>query len=170
MDILKIAEKADDLVRKYSTRNPFRIAEALNIIVIPRNLKTLKGCFRVENRNSFIFINRSLDECESAWVLGHEIGHKMLHYLTAKNLERGLLEFSLYDMTTTPEREANIFAAELLIDEKELTDYIYNYEYSVDECAKAMSMHPTLIALKIEILNARGHKLNVQEYDRNFLK
>ena len=28
------------------------------------------------------------------------------------------MEYSLYDMTATPEREANIFAAELLVDEE----------------------------------------------------
>ena len=170
MDILQIADKADNLIRKYKTRNPFKLVRYLDIALMFEPLMDLKGCFMVNWRNSYIFINDSMDDAETTWVLGHEIGHRILHYDLAKDIAKGLMEYSLYDMTTTPEREANIFAAELLVDEEELLEYIYNFGYTVDECAKAMSMHPAFIALKIEILNARGHKLNMQDYDRNFLK
>ena len=170
MDILRIADMADALVCQCKTRDPYSIIKYLNITLLPEPLTNLKGCFLVRKRNSYIIINQFLDENEAVWVLGHEIGHRILHYLTAQNLSRGLHEFSLFDMTTTPEREANLFAAELLVDEEELTDYIYNYGYNVAECAKAMSLHPAVIALKIEILIARGHDLKMQDYDRNFLK
>ena len=47
-------------------------------------------------------------------------------------------EFMLYDMRSKPEYEANIVAAEILLDNDELLDYIYYYRYSAEQIARAM--------------------------------
>lgn len=168
MDILEIAAKADSYVRKYKTRNPFVIAEALGVEIMPIEMQKLKGCFKVIKRNPFIFVNAFMEEAETVWVLGHELGHNCLHRHLAA-MSSGLMEYSLYDMTARPEREANLFAAELLIDEEDLLEYIYDYGYTAEQCAQALNIHPAFIALKIEILNARGYDLRMQDYDRKFL-
>ena len=44
----------------------------------------------------------------------------------------------LYDMTTKPEYEANIVAAEILLDTDEILEYIYDYGYTSEQIARAM--------------------------------
>ena len=120
-------------------------------------------------RNAFIYLNESLSEFETLWVAAHELGHHVIHPELARQSKR-ILETSLYDMSTRTEKEANLFAAELLIDEKELLEYIFDYGFTMDQCAKAMNIPAPLIALKTEIMNERGSDLIVQEYDRNFMR
>ena len=132
------------------------------------NLGSLKGMYRVIKRNRFIFINRDLDEQMQRIVCAHELGHDQLHRnLASKNVIR---EFMLYDMTTTPEYEANIVAAEILLDSDEILDYIYQYGYSADEIAHLMNTDINLVALKIAHLTSTGHKLREIEHKSNFLK
>lgn len=83
--------------------------------------------------------------------------------------KQGLLEYRMYDMTNKMEREANIFGAALRIDEDELLDLIFNYGYSMSQCAKALGTSEAYVAIKIDILIAQGHdELKAQEYDRKF--
>lgn len=67
------------------------------------------------------------------------------------------MSFMLYDMTTKPEYEANIVAAEILIDSDELLDYIYTYRYSAEQIARAMDTDINLVALKIAHLTEIGY-------------
>ena len=41
-------------------------------------------------------------------------------------------------MTTKPEYEANIVAAEILLDTDEILEYIYDYGYTSEQIARAM--------------------------------
>ncbi len=54
----------------------------------------------------------------------------------------------LYDMTTKPEYEANIVAAEILLDTDEILEYIYDYGYTSEQIARAMETDINLVALK----------------------
>ena len=169
MNLLQIADKADYLVKQYKTRNSITICEALHIEVNPMSSQKLKGLYLYVMRNAFIYLNESLSEFETLWVAAHELGHHVIHPELARQSKR-ILETSLYDMSTRTEKEANLFAAELLIDEKELLEYIFDYGFTMDQCAKAMNIPAPLIALKTEIMNERGSDLIVQEYDRNFMR
>lgn len=51
-------------------------------------------------------------------VCAHELGHDSMHRHLAQN--NYLKEFMLYDMKSKPEYEANMFAAELLLDDDEV--------------------------------------------------
>ena len=112
-------------MKKYKTRDPFAIADALGIkVLFCDGFGPLKGMYRVVKRNRFIFINKDLDERMQRIVCAHELGHDQMH----RNLAKGgaLHEFTLYDMTTKPEYEANVVAADILLDDEEILDYIYN--------------------------------------------
>ena len=171
MNILEIADKADELILAHDTRNPLTILEELNITLVFQYLESVKGCFLVHNRNDYMIINDRLEECEAVWVIAHEIAHKILHYTTARNLSNGLLKYTVYDMNvrSKQEYEANVFAAELLVADDILLDYIYNYGYTLEQCARLLSMHPALIALKVEILIARGYNIRGQDFDKKYL-
>lgn len=65
MNVLQITQKADDLIVKHNTRNPLELLDELNITVVQRYMKKLKGCFMVLNRNAYIILNNTLDEYEA---------------------------------------------------------------------------------------------------------
>ena len=112
------------LVRRCGTRDSVWNCETPGIeVIFCDNLGSLKGMYRVIKRNRFIFINSSLSDKMQRIVCAHELGHDQLHRQLA--CSNGLHEFMLYDMSTRPEYEANIVAAEILLDNDELLDYIY---------------------------------------------
>lgn len=130
MNAEQLSKVGSDLVRRYGTRDPFQIANALGINVMDdcENLGSLKGMYCIVKRNRFIFLNKDLSPQMKRIVCAHEIGHDRLHRALAK--KHGLQEFVLYDMATKPEYEANIVAAEILLDSDEILEYIYDYRSS----------------------------------------
>lgn len=159
----------DQLVKRFHTRNPFEIADALGIYVLfCEGFGSMKGMYRVIKRNRFIFINQGLDEPTQLLVCAHELGHDQLH--RKLGAADGLHEFSFYDMTARPEYEANIVAADILLDSNEVLEYIYNFGYTVEQIASAMYTSPHLVALKIKSLNHKGYSIREQDYRSDFLK
>ena len=76
----------------------------------------------------------------------------------------------LYDMSTRPEYEANIVAAEILLDSEETLDYVYQYGYTTEQTANAMDTDINLMALKIAHLSQCGYNLRTPEHRSDFLK
>ena len=165
---VNIDECSQRLIRKYKTRNPFEIARNLGIeIIYADNLSRLKGMYRVIKRNRFIILNSSNSTSMNNIVCAHELGHDQLHREFAKSSP--LQEFMLYDMTSRREYEANIFAANLLLDDKEVLDLIEN-GYDSLQIAKATYTDINLVALKVDHLIRNGHYLRKQEHNSKFLK
>lgn len=73
-------------------------------------------------------------------------------------------------MTTKSEYEANIVAAEILLDTDELLDYVYRYGYTSEQIAKAMNTDINLVALKVAHLAETGYDLHRLEHRSDFLK
>ena len=164
-----LSKVGSDLVRRCGTRDPFRIAQELGIeVLFCDDFGPLKGMYRVIKRNRFIFINKDLSPRMQRIVCAHELGHDQLH----RNLAKGnaLQEFMLYDMATKPEYEANIVAAEILLDTDELLEYVYHYGYTSEQIARAMHTDINLVALKIAHLAETGYDLRRIEHRSDFLK
>ena len=157
MDGRMLSNIGAKLVRRCGTRDPFEIARQLGIEVI--------FC---DDLGSLKFINSSLSEKMQRIVCAHELGHDQLHRKLA--CANGLHEFMLYDMSTRPEYEANIVAAEILLDNDELLDYIYTYNYSAEQIARAMETDINLVALKIAHLTEIGYDLRPVDHRSDFLK
>ena len=157
------------LVKKCGSRNPFEIATDIGVeVLFCKDFGPLKGMYRVIKRNRFIFINKDLTDGMQRIVCAHELGHDQLHRQFAK--KNPIQEFMLYDMRSKPEYEANIVAAEILLDNEELLEYIYRYRYSAEEIAHAMNTDINLVALKIAHLNELGYDLRPIEHRSDFLK
>ena len=75
-----------------------------------------------------------------------------------------------HDMATKPEYEANIVAAEILLDTDELLEYVYEYGYTSEQIARAMHTDINLVALKIAHLAETGYDLRRIEHRSDFLK
>lgn len=165
-----LSQIGNDLVSRYRTRDPMRIAKELGIIVLDDcdNFGPLKGMYRIIKRNRFIFLNKNLSPQMKRIVCAHEIGHDQIHRHMA--MGSGMQEFTLYDMTTKSEYEANIIAAEILLDTKEVLEYVYDYGYTSEQIAKAMHTDINLVALKIAHMVECGYDLRKQNYRSDFLK
>ena len=120
--ISRILEEVDKLTKKYKTRDPFEIAKGLNIDIIYHDLGNLKGYYYYQSRMKYIVINKNISENLKPVICAHELGHDRLHLNFAKNF--AIREFGLFDMSSKPEREANLFAAELLVDETRFLELI----------------------------------------------
>ena len=169
MTARQLSEVGERLVRRCGTRDPFEIARQLGVeVLFCPDFGSMKGMYRVVKRTRFIFLNRDLTPQMQRIVCAHELGHDQLHRDLAKN--GALQEFMLYDMTTKPEYEANIVAAEILLDTDEVLDYVYNFGYTSEQIAKAMSTDIYLVALKVAHLAESNRGLRPIEHRADFLK
>ena len=169
MTARQLSEVGERLVRRCGTRDPFEIARQLGVeVLFCPDFGSMKGMYCVVKRTRFIFLNRDLTPQMQRIVCAHELGHDQLHRDLAKN--GALQEFMLYDMTTKPEYEANIVAAEILLDTDEVLDYVYNFGYTSEQIAKAMSTDINLVALKVAHLAESNRGLRPIEHRADFLK
>jgi len=103
-----------DITKKHKTANPFEIAENLNIQIIEWDLHhEINGYYKYDRRNKYIVINQNLSNEWKKVVCAHELGHAILHTRINTPFMKQNTLFSLNKI----EREANRFAAELLISE-----------------------------------------------------
>lgn len=104
-------------VKKYETRNPFRIAEYLNVFVHVGPLGSRAGCYMFLKNHKCIFLNEDLNEQERMLVMAHELAHSIMH----RKENCYFIRNKTLLLTSEIETEANMFAAELLISD----DLIY---------------------------------------------
>ena len=151
------------LVREYGTRDPFQLASHLNVRITMRNdFDRQKGAFALVLNVPFLFINDNLSYEMKRIVCAHELGHALLHRKlcrTGKN--QTIYELEIFDIKDNTEYEANIFAAGLLIDEEEMSEYFHN-GYDVVQTARALNINVNLLMIKIiEMQERNGITLNI---------
>lgn len=109
----RIEQIAQELVRKYETHNPFRIAQEKGILVMEESLgNEIYGYYNYAFNIRMIHINRDLTEEMKRFTCAHELGHAVLH--TKENTPR--LSLSTITSAMKIEAQANRFATSLLID------------------------------------------------------
>lgn len=136
-----------NLKKKHSTNCPYELAEQLDIILIIEPLGKPLGMYKYINRSKVIWLNSSMNEEEKRYVLAHEIGHAVLHpksscfFSSVKNIN-----------TSKKEYEANLFAAELLLEVDE-DDISYINGYSVNQLASCYKVPIELVELKFKTMD-----------------
>lgn len=132
---------AENLVRAWGTRDPFRLCEALDIEVVRTALPaSTRGLYYRCNDVSIILLSDSLSPAEGRAVCAHELGHALLH----PQLNVQFMLQSTHLVTARLEREADRFAAELLIDPAVWRDIQYE-GYSLEQLAAALEVPPRLL-------------------------
>ena len=168
MDSIRIAEKAQKILRQAGTRDMERIAEELGITLLYSDeYRKLLGMYFVRWRCRFISLNNRLDDTWRSIVLAHEIGHDQLHRSIAA---KGMQEFELFNIPGRTEYEANAFSSHLLID----SDEVYaELKAGCDVVQAAQKLHVpiNLLLIKLNEMNAIGYDTHVSSYgDSQFLK
>ena len=138
------------LISRYGTRDPFRICREKGIEIMFRDDFTgQKGAFSLMLNVPFIFINNNLSDEMKRIVCAHELGHAMLHRkLCRKRKNQTIYEYEIFDIRDSIEYEANIFAANLLIDEDEMNEYM-SYGYDIVQTARTMNLNVNLLLIKL---------------------
>lgn len=126
MNIKSIVKK---IIEKYNTKDPFKLAKKLNILVRYYDLEDTKGFYKKILTKKYIFINSELSEFEQKLVCAHELGHAILH--SSKNFEFMLDRTSLIRKSKV-EDEANLFASWLLFDDDVEDEYNFKEKEGID--------------------------------------
>ena len=166
-----IYDKVNRLIKKYKTRDPIELIEALNInlVYLPKT-EILLGMYHYIQRNRFIFISSNTNFNRKT-ILAHELGHDQLHrdYCVSGG---AFHDQTVLNPTNKFETEANIFAAHLLISDEDILDNI-NDQVCDYEIAGQLGVDINLLNLKISELAKMGkfNKLvNVNIPQGDFLK
>lgn len=141
--MVNIRIRVRNLVRKYGTRNPEKLAEEFGIEIIKRKFKRTLGFFKKELGKKFIVVNSNLNENMQQIVIAHELGHALLH---SNNRSIYIHEYTLFPRGRV-EIEANIFSAELLIDENQI-DKHYLDEMCTSQIASYFGVPKQLVEYK----------------------
>lgn len=148
-----IIKDVNKLVVKYKTRDPFEIADDLNINVKYDDLGSLKGFYFYQSRFRYIVINEDIDDRLKPIICAHELAHDRLHQNFAKSA--AIKEFSFFDMSSKPEREANLFMAELLITDDSMMELI-EMGYCYDFIASEFGVPMQVIDFKSQMMKEKG--------------
>ena len=116
---MDVKTRANQIARKYKSRNPFEIVRGLNIILVRGPLDDVRGFYQYFKRNNIIYLDENLSDQEQRFVLAHELGHMFLH----KKANAIFMDATTQLNTTQYEMEADLFAIELLLPDDELFDY-----------------------------------------------
>lgn len=138
-----IKSKVKEVISKFKTNNPFEIIDILDITLVVYPLhSSINGFFQRKDGYPIIYINDNLCYEEKLMTAAHELAHYFLHdginYFACNS------SFESY-IKDKYERQAYIFAAELLID-----DNIHKmYPGKSDaEIASDIGVHPWLFDFK----------------------
>lgn len=133
----------DYYVKKYNTRNPFILASNLNVEVQIGDMGQRSGCYMFLKNHRCIFLNQNLTDSEKRLVMAHELGHAIMH----RKQNCYFIRNKTLLLNSKTEREANLFAAELLIEDELIMEY---KDFTIAQLARLTGYEEKLIELRIK--------------------
>ena len=132
-------------VRITGTRDPLEIARSLGIGIAIVPLGNIAGNYKLLKRKRWIFINENIPIESPLFriVIAHELGHAIFH----RKENCAFLRSKTILLTSGIEREANIFAAHLLISDEMLQEYA---GFTKDQLCACTGYPMELIDLRIQ--------------------
>lgn len=160
MTVDYICREVERLKRKFHETDPFKLCDAMGIILLYAPMGTYpgacKGFFLAQSRKRSITVNSDLPEAIQRIIVTHELGHAVLH---AKAVGvNAFHDFELFDSTSFMEYEANIFAAEFLMDDDDVLEKL-NEDISFVGAASLLRVPPELLDFKFRLMKRNGYKL-----------
>lgn len=128
----------------------------MNIEIVYHDLGNLKGYYFYQSRFRFIVINENISEEMQTVICAHELEHDRFHQHLAKN--DPIKEFTLFDITSKPEREANLFTAELLIPDESIMCLVQG-ECTYNSIAAQLNVPIKIVDFKSQMLKYKGYRI-----------
>ncbi len=125
------------------TNDPFVISRTLNIELFSCPLGRISGYYKYLKRHKCIYINCNLDDNFQRVVMAHELGHAVLH---PKENCAFMSRHTLL-LTSKIERQANLFAAYLLITDDLLVEY---RGFTIEQLCNGTGYPMELIKLRLQ--------------------
>lgn len=105
-------DKALELIERYKTNDPFVLSDYLKFHVFFKPLHPdIMGFYKYYKKNKYICISSQIERHEQVATCAHELFHAMKH----EKLNTPYLRKNTFLSVEKYERQANLFAAELLI-------------------------------------------------------
>lgn len=132
------------VIKKYGTRDPFRIAKEKDILILYEDLGSIQGYYNKQFRTKQIHINRNIPDHLQTFTAAHELGHALLH----PNESTPFLKNCTLQVVDKLEIEANKFAVELLISDSAIQEYT-DQSFTIEQIARIYGYAVELIKLKL---------------------
>jgi Zn-dependent peptidase ImmA (M78 family) len=164
-----IYDETQKLIRKYKTRDPFKIMDDMHIIVgETSSFQKLKGFCFMSCKTIYVRISSFLSEEEKQIVAAHELGHIILHKTQLKMAP--MKDDTLYNMQDNTEYQANLFAADLLLSDADIAEMAHNEDLDYFSLCSTLNSTPELMSFKLYSLTKRGQAYHMpMEIQSNFL-
>ena len=130
------------------------------IVIESDRFKSLKGFCFISCQTTYVVINTFLADAVKQIVAAHELAHIVLHRNQLKIAP--MKDTVLYDMASQTEYEANLFAADLLLDDEEI------HKLSQDEDMDYFNMCKSLYLfqyVQVTLCHAGFYELQVIQPD-----
>lgn len=131
--------------RMVGSRNPVKIAEYANIRIAILPLGKIAGNYKLINRKRWIFINENIPKDSPLFnvVIAHELGHALLH----RKENCAFLKNKTLLLTSGIEKEANLFAAYLLISDEMISE---DRECTIEQFRQGTGYPKELVELRLK--------------------
>lgn len=153
---------AESAVKKYQTRNPYELLDAIGAktrYCYEYEPDGLKGFSTILNRVMFAVINGHLNEHDRRIVAGHEAAHLILHKTEIMlSPAKALKDFNLYDNSGRLEYQANCFLADFIVSDDNVMEAISS-DNNFFANARELYIPPPLLAFKLHSMMRRDYKV-----------
>lgn len=155
----RVIREAERIAEKYNTKDPFLLCREMDIILLFQPLgsgaNAIKGFYFESCRIGTITINSDLPPSVQKVIAAHELGHRVLHRSGEMYFFQ---ETGLFNCRSQAEKEANIFAAELLVPDKDAIELLKSGR-DFFSAAAALNVPPELLDFKIRAMKSKGYSL-----------
>lgn len=159
MSYEQICRAVKTIQRKYEETDPFRLCRDMNILLRQVNLGTepdaIKGFYLKEKNIRSITVNCDLPEAIQRVIVAHELGHCVLHSHSGM---QAFHDIALFDECSILEKEANLFAAEFLLNDQDVYE-VLNQDTAFFATARTFCVPPEVLDFKFRIMKWKGYKV-----------
>ena len=154
-----ICDAVTALMKKYKESDPLRLCHEMGIIVLyepmGNSLDAIKGFFLASKRIRTITVNSDLPEIIQKIIIAHELGHAVLHHTSEVC---AFHDIAVYDSSSVQEKEANLFAAELSLNDNDVFD-VLNQDVTFFTAAALLKVPMEILDFKFRMMKWKGYKM-----------
>lgn len=155
----EIVHAVEKLKKRYHENDPFVLCHEKGIILLPEPFglatDSIKGFYLQKKRIKTITYNSDLPYVLQRIIVTHELGHSELH---TRGGVHAFHDVGMFDESSRYEKEANLFAAEYLLNDEEVLDTL-NADNTFFAAASTLKVPMELLDFKFRVMKWKGYKL-----------